>query len=67
MVPLVTVVTRDDDDEALCAVPPQAVRLKNTEILSNLSKYFFHLSAGNGEDIQMLLSAFPELFGDIPS
>lgn len=68
VVPVGTVVTQDAEDVlGLCEVPPQIVWLKNTEILADLSQYLFHLSADHKEDIQTLLSAFPELFSDVPS
>lgn len=46
---------------------PQGARLSNTEVLSDLSKYLYHLSREQCCYLEKLLCEFPSLFNDVPS
>uniref|UniRef100_A0A3B3I2A9 Gypsy retrotransposon integrase-like protein 1 n=1 Tax=Oryzias latipes TaxID=8090 RepID=A0A3B3I2A9_ORYLA len=68
VVPIATAITESSSAGlGLCEKTPGVARLNNSEILSNLPLYLSHLSDCHRNDIQELISCFPDLFGDIPT
>lgn len=57
----------EEDGLVMRSATPQGLRLKNTELLSDLSNFLSHLPDDHRGDVENLISGFPCLFGDIPS
>lgn len=57
----------EEDGLILRGAEPQGVRLKNSELLSDLSQFLSHLSRDHWKDVENLLSNFSCLFNDVPS
>lgn len=59
----------DDDDDGVIVrhTYQQCARLKNSEVLSDLSSCISHLSEKQGNDVVQLINDFPALLNDVPS
>lgn len=62
-----TVGPAEEDGLVMCNATPQGVKLKNSEVLSDLSQFLAHLPDDRHGDVENLISDFPCLFNDIPS
>lgn len=62
-----TVSPTDEDGLVMHNASPQGVRLKNSELLSDLSNFLAHLPNDQCGDVETLISDYPCLFNDIPS
>ena len=57
----------ENDSKDICDVSSDTIKLKNSDILSNLNSKLAHLPAQQQEDVRDLLQQYEHLFGDIPS
>ncbi|XP_019209398.1 uncharacterized protein LOC109198415 [Oreochromis niloticus] len=57
----------DEDGLKLCDASYQSARMLNSEVLSQLSTYLFHLTREQQLDIERLVNIHLKLFGDMPS
>ena len=57
----------EDDGLVLRATPAQQARLCNSKMLTKLPEHLSHLLPEHQGDIIQLVTAYPEIFGDVPT